>query len=194
MKDTLQDITTRLRNLDYKNEDHIRIGVVLRLLTKLGWDIWNPQEVFTELPAIPKEDATRVDIALFMPPQLLRPAVFIEIKAQGRLLPILDSAEIQLRDYNRNNQADISILTDGRYWRMYLSSASGEFAHKCFEKVDLLEKDAPLSDVELTLDAFLSRQAIQSGSAVDDAKKYLKRTDTERIMFDILPSAQRDAE
>lgn len=194
MKDTLQDIATRLRNLDYKNEEHIRIGVVLRLLTKLGWDIWNPQEVFTELPAIPKEDATRVDIALFMPPQLLRPAVFIEIKAQGRLLPVLNSAEIQLRDYNRNNQADISILTDGRYWRMYLSSASGEFAHKCFETVDLLENDAPLSDVELTLDAFLSRQAIQSGGAVDDAKKYLKRTDTERIMFDILPIAQRDAE
>ena len=194
MTDVLQDIADRLRSSDYKNEEHIRIGVVLRLLTKLGWNIWNPKEVFTEFPAIPREDATRVDIALFMPPHLLRPAVFIEIKAQGKLLPILDSAEIQLRDYNRNNQADISILTDGRYWRMYLSSASGEFAHKCFEKIDLLEGDAQLGDAELTLDAFLSRQAIQSGGAVEDAKKYLKRTDIDRIMFDVLPIAQRDAE
>ncbi len=194
MKGALQDIITRLKCFQYKNEEHIRLGVVCRVLEKLGWDIWNPQEVNTEFQAMPREDATRVDIALFMPPQLIRPAVFVEIKAHGRLLPALEAAEIQVRDYNRNNQADISVLTDGRYWRMYLSSASGEFSQKCFEQIDLLEEDAGLVDAELTLDAFLSKKAVLSGAAVEDAKKYLKRTDTERIMYDVLPVAQRDAD
>ena len=193
MKNTLLDIAGHLRASNYKNEEHVRVGVVCRLLSELGWDIWNPRAVVPELPATPKEDSTRVDLALFMPPQFIRPAVFIEVKAVGRLLPALDSAEIQLRDYNRNNQADISVLTDGRYWRFYLAQAAGEFSRKCFEKIDLLETDDALTDAELALDAFLSMKAHQSGTAVDEAKKYLKRTDTERVMFEALPFAQRDA-
>lgn len=194
MKKALLDIAVRLEGREYKNEEHIRLGVVCRLLEKLGWDIWNPKEVFTEFQAIRREDASRVDVALFMPPQLLRPAVFIEVKAPGRLLPNLDAAEIQLRDYNRDNQSDISILTDGQHWRFYLSNAPGVFEHRCFEAVDLLNQAVDLEDTELALDAFLSKQAIQSGVAVDDAKKYLRRTDAERIMFEVLPLAHRDAE
>ncbi len=194
MNDALQDIVIRLRDNQYKNEEHIRLGVVYRLLNELGWNIWNPQEVCTEFQAIRREDATRVDIALFLQPLLDRPDVFIEVKALGKLMPMLNAAEIQLRDYNRDNQAAISILTDGRHWRFYLSNASGEFSRRCFEQVDLLESNTALGDAELTLDAFLSKQAIQSGVAVEEAKKYLKRTDVERIMYEALPVAQRDAE
>ena len=194
MNDALKDIVIRLRDNQYKNEEHIRLGVVYRLLNELGWDIWNPQEVCTEFQAIRREDATRVDIALFLQPLLNRPDVFIEVKALGKLMPMLNAAEIQLRDYNRDNQAAISILTDGRHWRLYLSNASGEFSRRCFEQIDLLDSSASLGDAELTLDAFLSKQAIQSGVAVEEAKKYLKRTDVERIMYEVLPVAQRDAE
>ena len=194
MNDALQDVVFRLKANQYKNEEHVRLGVVYRLLKELNWDIWNPQEVCAEFQAIRREDATRVDIALFLEPTLNRPDVFIEVKALGKLMPALDAAEIQLRDYNRDNQAAISILTDGRLWRFYLSNASGEFSRRCFEEIDLLAGDTSLGDAELTLDAFLSKQGIQSGSAVDDAKKYLKRTDVDRIMDDLLPLARRDAE
>ena len=196
MKVALQDIVSRLSDNQYKNEEHIRLGVVYRLLRELGWDIWNPQEVCTEFQAIRREDATRVDVALFLQPLLKRPDVFIEVKALGRLMPtqMLNAAEIQLRDYNRDNQAAISILTDGQHWRFYLSNASGEFFRRCFEQIDLLESDLSVGDAELTLDAFLSKAAIHSGMAVEDAKKYLKRTDVERIMYEALPFAQRDAE
>jgi hypothetical protein len=194
MKDVLQDIVVHMQSSHYKNEEHIRLGVVCRLLIELGWDIWHPRAMFPELPANSKEDATRVDLALFMPPQFLRPAVFIEIKAAGKLMPSLGLAEMQLRDYNRNNQADISVLTDGRHWRFYLSSAAGEFSDKCFEKIDFLEGPGVLTDVELALDAFLSMKALESGSAVDEAKKYLKRSDTDRVMYEVLPLAQRDVD
>jgi len=194
MRATLEDIVSRLRQGNYKNEEHVRVAIVCRLLSKLGWDIWNPIEVNTEFPAIRSEDASRVDVALFMPPQLLRPAVFIEVKAVGKLAGSIEAAERQLRDYNRNNQAEISILTDGRLWRFYIASAPGEFSQKCFEKLDLLDDTSALDDVELTLDAFLSKTALQSGKAVVEAFVYLKRTDVQRIMFEVLPASQRDAE
>ena len=194
MKDTLQDIVARLMNGEYKNEEHVRVALVCRLLRELGWEIWNPREVFTEYQAMPTEDATRVDVALFIPPQWLRPAVFIEVKAVGRLIPFLDSAELQLRDYNRNNQADLSVLTDGQVWKFYLPSFSGEFSKKCFLSLDLFTDESQLVDIELELHAFLSKQSLQSGKAIDDARKYLKRSDTERIMAEVIPIARRDAE
>lgn len=194
MKEILSDVIKRLRNGEYKNEEHVRLSLVCRILEYLGWDIWNPREVFSEFAAIPKEDVSKIDIALFMPPQLLRPAVFIEVKAVGKLAMTIQWAELQLRNYNRNNQADISILTDGQIWHFYLSSASGEFSDKCFEKLDLCASDISLDDLELEFHTFLSKEAIQSGKAVEEARVYLKRTDAERIMYEMLPIAQRDSE
>ena len=194
MKEILVDVISRLKHGDYKNEEHVRLSLVCRVLEHLGWDIWNPRELFPEFAAMPQEDASRVDVALFMPPQLLRPAVFIEVKTVGKLVSTIQSAELQLRNYNRNNQADISVLTDGQIWRFYLSSASGEFSDKCFEKLDLCASDVSLDDLELAFDTFLSKEAVQSGKAVEEARIYLKRTDAERIMYDMLPIAQRDIE
>ena len=127
MKEMLVDVISRLKHGEYKNEEHVRLSMVCRVLEHLGWNIWNPREVFTEFQAVRKEDASRVDVALLMPPELLRPAVFIEVKAVGKLLPTLDSAELQLRDYNRANRADISLLTDGQHWRFYVDEQAGEF-------------------------------------------------------------------
>ena len=194
MRATLEEIISRLRHGDYKNEEHVRLAIVCRLLNKLGWDIWNPIEVNAEFSAMRTEDASRVDVAIFMPPQWLRPAVFVEVKSVGKLMGDIDAAERQLRDYNRNNQADISVLTDGRIWRFYLASASGEFSQKCFEKLDMLDDESVLDDVELAFDAFLSRSALQSGKAVEEARTYLKRTDAQRIMYEVLPLSQRDAD
>lgn len=193
MRATLEDIISRLRHGDYKNEEHVRLAIICRILAKLGWDIWNPIEVNAEFPAIRSEDTSRVDVALFMPPQWLRPAVFFEVKAVGKLMGSIEAAERQLRDYNRNNQAELSVLTDGRIWRFYLASASGEFSQKCFEKFDILDEKSALDDIELALDAFLSKDALQMGMAVDEARSYLRRTDAQRIMFDVLPLSQRDA-
>ncbi|MDD2809654.1 type I restriction endonuclease [Rhodoferax sp.] len=194
MQDLLKNVANNLRASHYKNEEHIRLGIVYRLLHKLGWDIWNPHAVRPEHAATPREDATRVDVALFMPPQYQRPAVFIEVKARGKLesSQAWKDAETQLRDYNRNNSAEIAVLTDGRYWRFYLPGAAGEFSDKCFEKIDFLSDGDALAEVELVLDTFISQKALQTEGAVKQAKEYLKRSDAERIMFDVLPVAQRD--
>jgi predicted type IV restriction endonuclease len=44
----LQEIKQRLLQNAYKNEEHIRVQAVCRVFQRVGWDIWNPQEVYLE--------------------------------------------------------------------------------------------------------------------------------------------------
>ena len=83
MKETLADIRSKLREGAYQNEEHVRLALVARMLQCLGWDIWNPREVYTEFKAVPSEDVTKVDVALFLIAD--SPSVFIEVKGVGRI-------------------------------------------------------------------------------------------------------------
>lgn len=187
MNEVLSEIREYIKKEYFKNEENVRFSLVARILQKLGWDIWNPKEVATEFPVLPSEDYTRVDIALFENPSTL--SVFIEIKAMGKLETELNKCEIQLRDYNRNNTALFSIITDGQIWRFYFSQTGGEFSKKCFKVLDLLDDD--LEDVELSFYAFLSKEEIQSGKAKNEAETYLKLNQKQRAMEDALPEARR---
>ena len=190
MKALLEDIAEKLRANAYSNEEHVRLSLVSRLLQQLGWDIWNPKEVNTEYPAVPSEDSTRVDMALFVRPT--EPSVYIEVKMVGKIGRNLSEIERQMRDYNRNNTAAFSVLTDGRSWRFYLSRAGGEFSQKCFKELDLLNDSETLEDIEVVLDGFLSKENLANGRALRDAEQYLNSTQRQRAIRDSLPLARRD--
>ncbi len=188
MKDAISDIRQKIENLAYKNEEHVRLSLVARVLQKLGWNIWDPCEVNSEYNATPHEDSTRVDIALFLTPR--RPEVFIEVKAIGKITSdSLQKAELQLRDYNRDNTASFSIITDGRIWRFYLSQSGGKFKEKCFKVVDLLTDD--LDVIEVSLCTFLKKSEIENGNAFREAQEYRELNDKQRAMEDSLPQARR---
>ena len=188
MKDTISDICQKIANSAYKNEEHVRLSLVAPVLQKLGWNIWDPCEVNCEYNATPHEDSTRVDIALFSTPR--RPDVFIEVKAIGKIMSdSLQRAELQLRDYNRDNTASFSIITDGRIWRFYLSQSGGKFKEKCFKVLDLLTDD--LDGIEVSLCTFLKKSEIENGNAFREAQKYRKLNDIQRAMEDSLPQARR---
>lgn len=187
MRDTLTDIREKLQHGEYQNEEHIRLALVCRLLSKLGWNIWNPKEVNTEFQPIPSEDRTRVDIALFANKSL--PSVFIEAKAIGKVKPNLSDIERQVRDYNRNNTALFSVITDGRLWRFYYSQTGGEFQHKCFKECDILEY--AIEDLEQIFILFLGKENIQSGHAEEQAQEYLQSTNMQKAVWDCLPHAKR---
>ncbi len=187
MKQTLEDICAKLQEGIYYNEEHVRVCIVLRLLQALGWDVWNPTEVNTELKAIRTEDSTRVDVALFCSP--FSPSVFIEVKSVGRMENDLPRIEQQLRDYNRNNTAEFSIITDGQKWRFYYSQTGGEFSNKCFKDLDVLTEE--LDDSILLLEAFLSKTEILNGNATKEATNYLRLSQRQRAMEDVLPKAKR---
>lgn len=189
MRTTLEEIRQRIEARAYKNEEHVRLCIVCRLLSELGWDIWNPQEVNTEFVCNPHEDNTKVDVALSAPNG--KPDVFIEIKAIGQMRVRLPDIERQLRDYNRNNNATFSIITDGQEWRFYYSLTQGTFADKLF-KVLHLQRDQ-LDELESSFAALLSKSAIRNGSAEQQATAYLKLNQRQRVMEEFLPDARRKA-
>ena len=184
---TLTEISEWLADGRYSNEEHVRVGIVCRILMELGWDIWNPTEVNTEFAAVPSEDSTKVDIALFRDPYT--PSVFIEVKFIGKLERSIERVEMQLRDYNRNNTAAISIITDGQRWRFYFSQTSGEFADKCFKTIDMLVD--PLDSVADAFGSILSKEALTDGTAVSIAEDYLRLNRRQRALEDSISRARQ---
>lgn len=192
MKEIIQDICDKLYSNTYLNEEHVRLSLVARLIQDLGWNIWNPQEVHTEYNVAKSEDGTRVDVALFL--RRNEPTVFIEVKAVGRFDQSLSAIERQMRDYNRNNTAQITVLTDGRKWRFYLSRTGGEFSNKCFQEIDLYDFAEIPEDIELAFHGFLSKEEIASGRAFVEAERYLNSTRAQKLLREALPLARRDTE
>jgi predicted type IV restriction endonuclease len=149
MKEILEDIRNLLNDGSFQDEQHVRFSLVGRICQNLGWNIWNPQEFYTEfrVKRIPQQNLSkdvtgRVDIALFIPEKTSEGAeVFIEVKTAGRLDSDLAAGEMQLHLYNAYHKSAISILTDGIKWRFYLPSAGGEFEDKLFSEINLLEDD-----------------------------------------------------
>jgi Type I restriction enzyme R protein N terminus (HSDR_N) len=189
MENTLNEIRLLFGRGAFKNEEHIRVAVVCRILQELGWNIWNPEEVNLEFVCTPDEDKTKVDVALICTP--LRPDVFIEVKGYGQIRSKLSDIERQLRDYNRNNTALFSIITDGAEWRFYNSQTGGEFSKKCFKVLNLLRES--VEDVALNFKTLLKKSEIQNGNAERQSIAYLRLTQKQRLMEDLLPEARRKA-
>lgn len=185
MEETLKDIKIKLEGRFYMNEEHVRFSIVARILQQLGWDIWNPHEVYPEFYVTPNEDKTKIDWALFI--NLNKPSVFIEVKSVGKIDSTLAEVERQLRDYNRNLTAIFSIITDGQKWRFYFPQTGGEFSEKCFKVIDLLKDD--LSTVENSLKTFLAKSEIINKNAEENAKRYLQLNQKQRAMENAYPQA-----
>lgn len=186
MDEMIKDIREKLRNNCYRNEEHVRLSLVARILQSLGWDIWNPKETNCEFIVAPHEDKTRVDIALF--DNFKNPRVFLEIKAVGALHNKIEQIERQLRDYNRNLTALFCVITDGNVWRFYYSQTGGEFSQKCFRQINILEDQ--IDDVELNFNAFLSKEEIMKGQAEKKAENYLRLNQKQKIMSSCLTKAR----
>ena len=190
MKTSIEDIRVKLLDKQYNNEEHIRFSLVGRVLQEIGWDIWNPREVYTEYPAVKSEDNTRVDIALFS--RTKRPDVYIEIKSHSKIETHLPAIEKQLRDYNRNNQANFTVITDGQKWLFYLSSAQGEFSDRKYHEMDILD-----DDIQEVMDGFLTllaKKSIESGDAKQKAEEYLNLSIKERDIRDSTQEATKRME
>ena len=101
---TLADITERLRQGRFANEQAISQGIVLRLLQELGWDTWDTSIVWPEY----QTGEGRVDFALCHPPS--KPAVFIEVKQPGKA----EDAVRQALEYAFHTGVPLVVLTDGK--------------------------------------------------------------------------------
>jgi len=189
MKQILEDIRERIRRNEYRNEEHVRLCIVARVLESLGWNIWDPTQVDAECVAAPLEDRTKVDFALYSREQSPNPYVFIEVKRVGKVE--LDEVEKQLRDYNRNHTAPFSVITDGQRWWFYYSQTGGEFRDKRFATIDLLDSTVALEKVVDLLQGYLGKSAVTSDKAEERAKSQLRLSQKRKAFLECLQEARR---
>jgi hypothetical protein len=165
LETTLIDITARLRQGRFANEQAVSQGIVLRVLQELGWDTWDTTVVWPEY----QTGEGRVDFALCHPPS--KPAVFIEVKQLGKA----GDAVRQALEYAFHTGVPFTVLTDGRTWSFYLPAEQGSYEDRRVYMLDLFER--PGADAGETLGRYLSRTRVQSGEALEQARKeYLSRS------------------
>jgi predicted type IV restriction endonuclease len=159
LQDTITDITKRLREGRFPNEQAISQGIVLRILQELGWTAWDTTLVWPEY----QTGEGRADFALCHPPS--KPAVFVEVKPPGKA----EDAVRQALDYAfHSGGVPFVVLTDGKTWSFYLTMEQGSYEDRRVYKLDLFERDT--GEVAKKLSQYLTRSRVESGEALEAAR------------------------
>ncbi len=181
LETTIADITTRLRQGRFPNEQAISQGIVLRILQELGWDTWDTNIVWPEF----QTGEGRADFALCHPPA--RPTVFVEVKPPGRA----EDAVRQALDYAfHSGGVPFVILTDGKTWSFYLTMEQGTYEERRVYKLDLFERE-PGQAAE-TLTQYLTHSRIVSGEALEGARKEYRNRNRRAQAQAAIPEAWRE--
>jgi len=180
LETTLNDITARLRQGRFRNEQAISQGIVLRVLQELGWDTWDTAVVWPEY----QTGEGRVDFALCHRPS--KPAVFIEVKQPGKA----EDAVRQALAYAFQTGVKFIVLTDGRTWSFYLPMEEGSYEDRRVYKLDLFER--PAAEAAETLSRYLSRARVESGEALETAHKEYRNLNRRSQARAAIPEAWRE--
>ncbi len=156
----LENITARLRQDSFPNEQAVSQGIVLRLLQELGWDTWDTTVVWPEY----QTGEGRADFALCHPPS--KPAVFIEVKQPGKAEEGVHQA---LTYAFHAGGVPFTVLTDGRTWSFYLPAERGSYEDRRVYKLDLFER--PPKESAEALARYLSSARVKSGEALLEAQR-----------------------
>src|ERR1700722_11137505 len=160
LETTVADITARLRQGRFSNEQAISQGIVLRLLQELGWNIYDTARVWPEY----QTGEGRTDFALCHPRAKL-PAVLIEVKQPGKA----EDAVRQALEYAFHTGVPFIVLTDGKTWSFYLPAEQGSYEDRRVYKLDLLER--PAVEATETLNRYLARERVVAGEALETARQ-----------------------
>ncbi len=165
------------------NEETTKFQIIVPILNDLGWDVYKNKgtgEVRFEHPVGGAKEGGRVDIALMG--ERGRCECFVEAKKPG---VNLDDHVAQLLRYAFHDGVTVCVLTDGLEWRLYLPREAGPPVDRLFARLRLQED--PIEQITDDLETFLSRSAVMSGKAEQDAAKVLKRLREESDIARSLP-------
>ena len=158
---TLADITARLQQNRFPNEQAISQGIVLRVLRELGWDTYDANVVWPEYQTAGRG---RVDFALCHPPS--KPRIFIEVKHVGKA-ENADAIEQALL-YAFKSGVPFVVLTDGRTWSFYLPAEQGDYDERRVYKLDLYERSP--GEAVATFRHYLAHESVASGESLQAAR------------------------
>jgi predicted type IV restriction endonuclease len=181
LESTLTDIVSRLKEGRYPNEQAVSQGIVLRVLSDLGWTTWDISSVWPEY----QTGEGRADFALCHPANT--PAVFIEVKPPGKA----EDAVRQALDYAfHSGGVPFVVLTDGKNWSFYLTMEKGRYEERRVYKLDLFEKQP--SEAASKLHQYLDRPRVESGEALEGARAEYRSRNRASQARAAIPSAWRE--
>ena len=157
---TLADITTRLRQNRFPNEQAISQGIVLRVLRELGWDTYDANVVWPEYQTA---GGGRADFALCHPPS--KPRIFIEVKHLGKGRGRPSSRPLL---YAFKSGVPFVVLTDGRTWSFYLPAEPGDYDERRVYKLDLYERSP--DEAAEKFRQYLANESVASGESLRAAR------------------------
>lgn len=177
---TLTIETIKSKSVEQFDEAAIKQTVILKLLSDLGWDTFNRDEVFPEFST----ENRKVDYALRINN---KNKVFIEAKRGNEEL---DKHQKQLLDYSFAEGVTLAILTNGTTWWFYLPIKEGEWTKRKFYTIDFKSQ----SEIEILekLISFLAKKNILSGESIRTAEETLKSKTKERAIEESLPVVWRN--
>jgi hypothetical protein len=158
------------------DEASTKQAVVLRLLSFLGWDIFNVEEVFPDFST----GSSNISYALRI---RNTNKVFIEVK---RVHKKLDSYQKELVDLAARDGVNIALLTNGITWWFYLVSAPGNWKQKWFLSVDLMKQKTE-AIVPHLLD-LLDKDKITRGQSLRAARTLFQKK-KQKLAADFLPES-----
>ena len=162
------EIQERLKKNEYPNEQAISQGIVLRILSDLDWQVYDPQIVIPQYSI----KGRRVDFALCTYKN--KPIIFVEVKQPGKTL----GADKQLFEYAYHVGVPFAIVTDGKEWHFYLPAEFGSYEERRVYKLDLVERDVQESSYQL--DRYLSFKNVANGNALENAREDYKNVSKAR--------------
>jgi len=165
------------KRLKHFDEAAIKQGVVLKILSTLGWDTFNVDEVSPEYSVKGK----RVDYALRHGEHN---KVFIEVKKGGEHL---ENSQEQLLNYSFQEGVRLAVLTNGISWWFYLPLHEGSWEQRKFYTIEIYDQD--VEDIASKFIAFLSRENVISDKAVENAENIYRSKQKQILIKKTLPKA-----
>lgn len=151
--------------------------VLLRILSLLGWNIYNIDEVVPEYSV----GNQRVDYALR---HSNMNKAFVEVKKVGE---DLDRHQEQLLNYSFKEGVPLAILTNGIGWRFYLPLHEGSWEQRRFYTIDIHDQDS--KDIVGRFIDYLEKENVCSGKSIQIAEAVYRGRQKEYLIRETLPKA-----
>lgn len=180
MEEKLLEFIRRIqseRRLVSFDEAATKQAVILRILSFLGWDTFNTDEVCPEYSIGGK----KVDYALR---HNNYNKVFIEVKKVGE---DLESHQEQLLNYSFQEGVKLAILTNGITWWFYLPLYEGSWEQRKFYTIETYDQNA--EEITQKFKDFLSKENVISGKAIENAENIYKGKQKQNLIKETLPIA-----
>jgi len=152
-------------------------GIVLKVLSFLGWDPFEIDEIHPEYTV----GSRRVDFSLR---HNNSNRVFISVARVGKEL---EPHQESLLNFASAEEVKMAILSNGLNWWFYLPYMKGNFQEKRFHEVDFVRQSA--EDIVQRFSDFLSKEFVVSGLAVKNAETVYNLRQREHLINESIPRA-----